>query len=86
MSPITPPVQLPEEVSVPEPVAADLTALQRLAASDKSAVVAAVLHAAVLLDAALGLHLSASQVAILGTIVSAGVSYFLTVRINARKP
>lgn len=76
--PVTPPV-------APDPVKADviegLTLLQRYVKADKSAVVAAGVHIAVLLVAALRLHLSAEDTAILGSIVAAGVSYFINLRL-----
>lgn len=80
--PITPPV-------APVPPAPDaeqkaLSFVQRLVKSDKSAVVAGILHIAVLLVAAMKLKLSASDTAILGSIVAAGVAYFINLRLPPR--
>jgi hypothetical protein len=46
--------------------------------ADKSAIVAAVLHIAVLLVSALYLKLPAKDVAVLGSIVAGGTGYFVT--------
>ena len=90
MSPIVPPV--PADV-LAQIEAAGLTVsnlddglsfVQKLVRSDKSAVVSALLHAAILLVAALGLKLPAKDVAVLGTIVTVGVSYFLGLNLNTK--
>lgn len=89
--PITPPVPpdvlaaFEKPVEAPPSVAADLTMLQRLVKADKSASVAAVLHVAVLQAAALGMHLSGKDVAILSSIVSLGLSYFVGLTIRSTK-
>lgn len=88
--PITPPVPA-EVLSALETVAAngsnieaDVSALQRFVKADKSAVVAAVIHVAVLLVAALNLHLDARDTAILGSIVAAGLGYFVSLRLPSK--
>lgn len=81
--PITPPV-LPTQVDLPAVVANDLTLLQKLAASDKSGAIASLIHGGVLITASFGLHLTADQVAVLGTIDTALVGYFLSLKINAK--
>ena len=94
VEPITPPVAVPPaavtapQAAVPSiaQLEADLSFLQRFVRADKGAVVGAVLHVAVLLVTAIGLHLSAKDTAILGSIVTVGVSYFLTVNFNRKKP
>jgi len=84
MTQTTPPVpdDVLAQIEISPKVKAELSALQRFVRSDKSAVVAAGVHVAVLLVAALDLHLSAGDVAVLGSIVSAGVSYFLSLNLN----
>lgn len=87
--PITPPVA--QEVlealnsgSVEKDAVAELGVLQRFVKADKSAVVAAVIHVAVLLVAALNLHLDARDTAILGSIVAAGLGYFVSMRLPSK--
>jgi hypothetical protein len=85
--PTTPPVA-PEVVeSINADVQHDLPVLvadaQKAARVDSRGIVAAVVHLTVLLVAAFGLKLDASQVAVLGSIVAAGLSYFVAV--NPRK-
>ena len=80
--PDTPPVPFSvPAIPVPDPVLVDvekgLTLLQRFVKADKTAVAAGLFHIAVLLTAYLGLKLSAQDVAIIGSLVSAGVTYFL---------
>lgn len=87
---ITPPV--PEDVLAeaekviqdPANVAEDLTLVQRFVKADKSSVVAAIVHVAVLLVAALGMHLSGTDVATLGSIASGGLSYFVGLNFRTR--
>lgn len=88
--PITPPV-LEDAVIAADDVAknganvtADLTLFQKVVASDKSAIVAAVVHVAVLLVAAFRLHLSGTDVATLGSIVAAGLAYFVHLDLNKK--
>lgn len=81
MPAIVPPVA-PEVIeSINADVVKDIPAVvaeaQKMARVDSRGIVAAVVHLAVLLVAAFGLHLDASQVAILGSIVAAGLSYFV---------
>lgn len=58
--------------------------LQRVVRADKSAFVAALVHVAILVVAALGLHLSGKDVATLGSIVTLGLSYFVSVNFNSK--
>lgn len=61
-----------------------LAFLQKLAATDKTAIVAAVMLAIVSLTAGLGLHLSGSAVGIISALVSAGLGYFVHVHFAAK--
>lgn len=85
--PITPPVaqqvlsDAEQAIKNGSNVQADLTLLQKIVTADKSAIIAAIVHVAVLVVAAFKLHLSGSDVAILGSIVTAGLSWFLTVNL-----
>jgi hypothetical protein len=88
--PITPAVA-PEVLASIESVAAngsnveaDLTALQKLVRADKSAIVAGIVHVLILIVAAFKLKLSGRDVAVLGSIVSAGLSYFVGLNIRTR--
>lgn len=80
MAPITPPVTPPLTPAEAEAVKV-VGFVQKYVRADKSAVVAGLLHVAVLLVAAMNLHLSAKDTAILGSIVAAGVSYFINLRL-----
>jgi hypothetical protein len=60
---------------------ADVPVIQKIVKADKSAIVAAVVHVAILLVTALGLHLNGKDVAILGSIVAVGLSYFVSVNL-----
>lgn len=87
MSDIVPPV--PAEVlnsikSVLDPET-DLSLIQRVVASDKSAIVAVVVEGAVALVASFKLHLSAEDVAVLTSITTAGVGWFLHQKLNVKK-
>lgn len=79
--PITPPVPADVLESISADVAKEAPAVvgeaQKVARVDSRGIVAAVVHLAVLLVAAFGLHLDASQVAVLGSIVAAGLAYFV---------
>lgn len=81
---ITPPVAPDVLAALEHDAPAELSALQKLVKSDKSAVVAALLHIAVLLVAVFGLHLTAKDTAVLGSIVAAGVSYFLSLNLHTK--
>lgn len=90
---ITPPVpadviaQVEQEAAkaVEAPAVADgLSVAQRLVKADKSSAVAAVVHVSVPLVAALGLHLSGADVAILASIVSSGLTYFVGLNFRTR--
>lgn len=59
-------------------VAKDVSALKAFWHGDKTAIVAALMHIAVLLVTAVYLHLPAKDVAVLGSIVAAGGAYFTT--------
>lgn len=65
-------------------VSAEITALQKVLRSDKSAIVAGLVHVAVPLVAALGLRLNGQDVAILTSIVSSGVTYFLSLNFRVK--
>lgn len=85
--PITPAVPadvLAAVTSDPTSVQNDVSALQKLVKADKSAIVSGVVHVAILVVAAFKLHLSGKDVAVLGSIVSAGLSYFVGLNIRTR--
>ncbi len=86
--PITPPVPEPAPVAitVTPQEAQVLGTVQQLIKADKSAVVAGIIHVAVLLAASLGMHLDAKDTAILGSIVAVGLSYFVTLKLPQKKP
>jgi hypothetical protein len=78
---IVPPVDPHVIESINADVAREVPTLvaeaQKVARVDSRGIVAAVVHLAVLLVAAFGLKLDASQVAVLGSIVAAGLAYFV---------
>lgn len=65
-------------------VKADIPVIQRIVKADKSAIVAALIHVLVLLVAAFKLHLTGKDVAVLGSIVTAGLSWFLTLNLTSK--
>lgn len=65
-------------------VKADISVLQKLVAADKSAIIAAIVHVSVLLVAAFKLHLSADDIAWLGTIVTTGLTYFVQANLSSK--
>lgn len=86
-TPITPPVPagLLEDAAkaVETDVKAEVPALQKIVKADKSAIVAGIVHVLVLLIAAFGLHMPARDVAVMGSLVTAGLSWFLTLNLQA---
>lgn len=81
----TPPVSTAELAAVTlVNVKSELTVLQKFVSSDKSAIVAATVHIAILLITALGFHLSGDAVAILGSIVGAGLAYFVSINLGKK--
>lgn len=84
--PITPAVAPADAAKAPENAAAPAPALtvaevvsdaQKVAKADKAPIIAALVHVVVLLTTAFGLHLTGQDVSILGSIVTAGLSYFV---------
>jgi hypothetical protein len=63
-------------------IQAELSALQKIVKADKSAIVAAIVHVAVLLVGAFSLHLTAQDTAVLSSIVTAGLAWFLTLNLS----
>ena len=86
MTDIVPPV--PDEVlnSIKAAVnpEAGLSLIQRVVRADKSAIVATIVEAAVAITGAWKLHLSAEDVAVLTSITTAGVGWFLHQKLNSK--
>lgn len=87
MTDIVPPV--PQEVlnsikAVTDP-GTDLSLIQKVVQSDKSAIVSTIVTGAVALVASFKLHLSAEDVAVLTSITTAGVGWFLHQKLNVKK-
>jgi hypothetical protein len=80
---IVPPVSTASLVNITN-VSADLSLLQKFVAADKTVVIAAIVHVAVLLVAYFGLHLDAKQVAVIGSIVSGGIGLLLQMHFTAK--
>jgi hypothetical protein len=64
-------------------VQADLSLLQKFARADKAVIVAAIVHVCVLLVAYFKLKLSAEDIAVLGSMVSAGFGLLLQMHIGS---
>lgn len=82
---ITPPVAAsPVAPELPPRVAEDLTVVQSLIRADKAGFVATILHGAIMLEMYLGLHLTAAQIAVMGTMISVLVTYFLGLHFSTK--
>lgn len=84
----TPPVSTAELAAasfVTPALEAELSAVQKFVKADKSAIVAAIVHVAVLLVGAFSLHLTAKDIAVISGIVTAGLSWFLTLNLASKK-
>lgn len=87
MSDIVPPVpaEVLNSIKAALDPETDLSLIQRVVSSDKSAIVAVMVEGAVALVASFKLHLSAEDVAVLTSITTAGVGWFLHQKLNVKK-
>lgn len=82
---ITPPVDPAAlEAAVAQEAPKALSLAQKIVRAEKAPVAAALLQGSVLLTSYLGMHLTAGQIAILGSIEASGLAYFLSAHFKSK--
>lgn len=83
---IVPPVNPAATIAISPAIAQDVAVVQGIVRSDRTVIVAAIVHVAVLLAAYFGLHLDAQQIAVIGSIVAGGLGLLLQMHFTVSKP